>query len=292
MTDAIAFLFRSLNSQLLHRQGLVNVLLKAPYLVSVYFFKWWVKRPRRQRPVVLRNYDGDLTIEVDISKTMGASLFWTGFHEFNEMRFLNRYLTEDMVFVDVGANQGEFSLFAAKRLQKGAVLAFEPMSVFFEKLRSNIALNGFQNITCFHLGLSDHEAKAPIYTNARNPQNHEGLGSLYPIDSHDGSTEEISLVTLDAVVREQGLHKISFIKIDVEGAEWAALRGAEQVLLKFRPTLMVELNAETAGKAGYKVEDMVSWLQLLGYVPHEVIKGKLKPLTARSFCNAIFLPQN
>lgn len=289
MTDAIASFFRSLNSQLLYREGLVNVLLKAPYLVSVLFFNAWIKKPRRHRLTVIRNYDEDLKIEVDISKTMGASLFWTGFHEFNELRFLNRYLKDDAVFIDVGANQGEFTLFAAKRVRKGAVFAFEPMSMFFDKLRSNVGLNGFDNVKCFRLGLSDHAAEAPIYLNATNPLNHEGLGSLYPVETNDGSTEVISLVTLDSVVEAQGIKRIDFIKIDVEGAEWAALRGAEQVLRKDKPTLMVELNRETAAKAGYKVEDMVSWLQALGYVAHEVVKGKLQPLKARSFCNAIFL---
>ena len=289
MIAAIASLFRSLNAQLLYRQGLINVFFKAPYFLSVQFFKWWLKKRKAAQLTVIKNYDGDLKMEVDISKTMGASLFWTGFHEFNEMRFLNSFLKPDMVFVDVGANQGEFALFASKRLRKGLVMAFEPIPLFFERLVSNVQLNSLNNIKCFKVGLADCAAEVPIYYNASNSLNHEGLGSLYPIDVNDKETELITLLTLDEVVSKESVSRVDFIKVDVEGSEWSVLKGAQQVLQKFKPALMVELNTETSSKAGYNVDDMVSWLRRLDYTPYQIAKGRLEPLKMKPFCNAIFL---
>jgi FkbM family methyltransferase len=235
------------------------------------------------------NYDRTLKIQIDLSKTMGASLYWTGFHEFNEMRFLNRFLKEDMTFVDVGANQGEFALFVSKRLPKGRVLAFEPMSMFFDRLQDNVRINNLSNIRSFKLGLSDHNGEVPIYFNADNTSNHEGLASLYPLDSKNESRELIHLATMDDVVARESIGRIDFIKIDVEGSEWAVLRGAGKILKEFKPALMVELNSETAAKAGYNVADMVSWLMDLGYQPYQMAKRGLEPLVMRPFCNAIFL---
>jgi FkbM family methyltransferase len=290
MISILAFFFRSLNSQLLYTQGLINKLLKAPYFASLYAFKWWVKKKRPTKVAIIENYDRDLKIQVDISKTMGASMFWTGFHEFNEMRFLNRYLKEDMIFVDVGANQGEFSLFASKRLRKGVVLAFEPLSFFYERLAFNISLNNIKNIKAFRLGLSDHSAEVPIYCNANNELEHEGLASLYPLDEKDQITEVISLVELDKVVMLHGIKKIDFIKIDVEGSEWAVLRGAEHVLRKFKPLLLVELNDETSARVGYKVTEMLEWLKQFGYEAFQIVRNELTPLKMRPpFCNAVFI---
>lgn len=291
MIAAIASAFRTMNVQLLYRRGIVNKLLKGSYLLSVFFFKRWVKMKRTPRLVIINNYDGDMKIQVDLSKTMGASLFWTGFHEFNEMRFLNRFLREDMTFVDVGANQGEFSLFASRRLPKGRVLAFEPMSLFFDRLTFNVRLNGITNVQCYKFGLSDRKAEVPIYFNAQNNANHEGLASVFSLDRRDQNKEIISLSTLDEVLKAaSSIGSVDFIKIDVEGSEWAVLKGSQEVLRKYRPALMVELNDETAALAGYSVEEMITWLQQFGYVPLQIARNELVALTNRpSFCNAVFL---
>jgi len=289
MLAAIASLFRTLNAQLLYRQGVINSMLKATYLVSVSFFKWWSRRKIPTRITIIDNYDRDLKIRIDVSKTMGASLYWTGFHEFNEMRFLHKFLKDDMTFVDVGANQGEFSLFASKRVTNGLVLAFEPMSFFYDRLVDNVELNGMNNVRCFRLGLSDYNGEVPIYFNNDNASNHEGLASIFPIAQTAGDKETIRLATLDEVATRESIERIDFIKVDVEGSEWAVLRGAEQVLKRFHPALMIELNEQTALKAGYKVQEMVSWLESRGYKPYQMVKKGLQPLDIRSFCNAVFL---
>lgn len=290
MTATIAAAFRALNTQLLYREGLLNSLLKAPYLMSIYFFKLWVRRKRPETLTTINNFDRNIKIQVDLSKTMGASIFWTGFHEFNEMRFLNTFLEESMVFVDVGANQGEFSLFAAKRLQKGMVLAFEPTSFFFERLNTNIKLNGIGNIKHYKLGLSDHAGEVPIFFNEDNALNHEGLASLYPVNQKEAEVEMISVGLLDDIVVRDCIPRVDFIKIDVEGSEWAVLKGSRHVLNKYKPALMIELNDHTAAMAGYTVNDMMAWLREFGYEPYQIGRNGLAPLRDRAaFCNAVFL---
>ncbi len=287
--STLASIFRTLNAQLLYTRGAINTLLKSTYWLSVLFFKRWRDKRLAVTMTTINNFDRDLRIQIDISKRMGAAIYWTGFHEFNEMRFLNKFLKENMTFVDVGANQGEFALFAAKRVSKGSVLAFEPMSLYFDRLVSNVSLNRLDNVKCLRLGLSDRSGEVPIYFNEDDELNNEGNASLFPQGEKEGEKEVITLATLDEMVKEHGIEKVDFIKIDVEGNEWPVLRGAEQVLRKFKPVLMVELNAETATNAGYEIGDMVSWLQSLGYNPFQMSRKGLEPLKIRPFCNAIFL---
>lgn len=292
MRDSLAYLFRALNTQLLYRQGPVNVLLKVPYLLSIYLFKRWMRDERASRVTTITNFAGHLKIQVDCSKSMGASLYWTGFHEFKEMRFLNSYLRDDMNFVDVGANLGEFSLFTSRRLKNGKVYAFEPLSGFFDQLTHNVSLNAIRNIECFKLGLSDHSARLPIYFDVNNEEKHEGLATLFSATEQE-PTEWISIDTLDEVAMREGIEKIDFIKIDVEGSEWAVLKGSEKILRTFRPALMIELNDATARRAGYDVNDMIAWLKAFGYEPYLISRRDVKPLKNRpAFCNAIFLASN
>ena len=290
MMPAIAAVFRSLNAQLLYRDGLINPVLKLCYLISGYFFKRWIAKKRPSQLTTINNFGGNLKIQVDLSKTMGASIYWTGFHEFKEMRFLHSFLKKEMTFIDVGANQGEFSLFAAGRLSGGRVLAFEPMSLFFDRLTLNVKLNNMTNIKCFQLGLSDRAGETEIYFNDDNQLNHEGLASLFTLNKDDQRREIIQVRMLDDIVQTEKIGKIDLIKIDVEGSEWAALRGSEKVLKQYKPALMVELNDATAALAGYKVEDMINWLKTFGYTPHRIVRKGLEPLQVRPpFCNAVFL---
>ena len=107
---------------------------------------------------------GNIKMELDTNSYMGGSLFWSGFHHLNECLYLNSFLTNNMVFVDVGANQGEFSLFAASKIKEGKVWSFEPVSSNIKMLKKNIALNNFSQIELFEFGLLDEETDLPVYT--------------------------------------------------------------------------------------------------------------------------------
>src|SRR5690606_2366863 len=126
--------------------------------LSASFFRRWMRK-KRPSQITTITYDRNIRMQVDKSKWMGAAMYWTGFHEFNEMRFLHTYLKPNMTFVDLGANQGEFAMFAAKRLTKGSVLAFEPMPFSFDRLAFNVNLNSMRNIKCFRLAVSDRKAE-------------------------------------------------------------------------------------------------------------------------------------
>ena len=289
MNAAIASVFRAMNAQLLYTQGLIHMFFKAWYFVSVFFFRRWMRR-KRPSQIITISYDKDLKIQVDMSKWMGASLYWTGFHEFNEMRFLHAYLKPHMTFVDLGANQGEFALFAAKRLSNGQVLAFEPMSFSFDRLTFNVNLNSMSNIKCFRLAVSDKIADVPMYSNADEQTTNEGIASLFPVSGENLASETVSLVALDEVVRREGVRSIDFIKMDVEGSEWAVLRGSQEILKRDKPALMIELCDATAAMAGFQVDDMIQWLKEFGYEPYRMVKRGLEPLINRPpLCNAVFL---
>lgn len=287
-----AWIFRTLNAHIITtRLELVRKPLKVLFLVSQFFAK------RSQRTLknktqwtVINNFDSNLKLKVDRSRMMGASFFWTGLHEVREFIFLHRYLKKEMVALDIGANLGEYTLFMAKRLPLGRVFSFEPMKDICHLLRENVTLNNFNNVTIFEYGLSDKNQTMFLH---EIDDGNEGLGTFYPGAKKSTRAEEILLRSLDQKFPSFDVARLDFIKMDVEGAELFALKGAKNTIQKFRPLVMVEISEENYRAAGYATSDVMNYFNELNYNPHQVNKtGDLVICNALpSFGNVIFVPR-
>ncbi|MBK9734235.1 MAG: FkbM family methyltransferase [Saprospiraceae bacterium] len=218
-----------------------------------------------------------IKIYVDRFSYMGGSIFWTGFHHLNEVLFLNKYLSPDMTFIDIGANQGEFTLLAASKLTSGHVLAFEPVSLQRKLLEKNKEINNFNNIKIFDYGLGDKLSQLPIYTSEDTNLHHgrhEGLSSLYSSSERNILQEIIDIKVFDDLFLNQ-LDRLDFIKIDIEGAELYALKGMIKSIQKFKPTVLIEINEDTFNSAGYHTSDVILFFKDYNYSFYKISKGHL-----------------
>lgn len=294
MKNLLAYFFRESNWKLIYPQALL--LLKFRKLIFYFSnvsYRYWIKRIKKSNLIVVDNIDGDILMEVDTSKVIGAAFYWTGFHEFREWRCLHNLLTSDMVFLDVGANQGEYALFAAKRLTNGRVIAFEPVNEIYCKLEYNIAINGFTNVETYNLGLSNAQGIEPIYKVKNTLSNNEGLATLYQTESRGELIQKIKLDRLDNLISDIKLTRLDFIKVDIEGAELSMLQGAQNSIQQFRPKVMIEMNDETFKAAGYSKMDIVNFFDSVRYRAYGIGKhGSLYPIVSiDNFVNVIFVPQ-
>jgi hypothetical protein len=73
-------------------------------------------------------------------------------------------------------------------------------------------------------------------------------------------------IRLDDYVADRKLERVDFIKMDVEGAEFFALQGAKEVLSRWRPTMLVEVNRQTCRGLGYEPEKLWEFLRPYGYL--------------------------
>lgn len=203
----------------------------------------------------------------DLSEHMGGQIFFRGCYSEGQLPLLAELLPQDCVFVDVGANHGEFSICAASVARDGNVYAYEPMKDNIRKLRKNIDRNGFKNIFVQEYGLSNIDSRdVPIYTREEEFSDgsfHGGLGTIYSISGRDKAIETINLHKLDDVFRKDS--RIDVIKIDVEGAELTVLQGACKTIERTKPYIIFEANSETSQAAGYAIEDLLSWFRDRGY---------------------------
>ncbi len=166
-------------------------------------------------------------------------LFWRGFGNGWEGKSLQlwRELVGSADFIaDVGANTGVYALAAQALRPTAKVLAVEPSARVFDKLRRNIALNGFP-IIALDCAVSDKSGQATFYDCA-GPHQYSASLEL----GMGGNVEVVVAVErLDDLLPKHGFERLDLMKLDVELHEPAALRGLRATLERCRPTMLVEI---------------------------------------------------
>jgi FkbM family methyltransferase len=219
--------------------------------------------------VRINDFDGDLAIELLLSEHMQRRIFWMGFYNRDIVALLDRLVRPGMTFIDVGANIGEITLVAAKRVGAGGrVIAFEPVDLVAERLQAHVTWNGLAQVAVVRAGLADSRGTAPIFASTGHKSDGEenwGLNSLFGSDADQIPLQMVQLTTLDGYFDEHKLDQVDILKIDIEGSELPCLKGARDTLRKFKPHLIIEIQNDSADAAGYSPADILDYLAGLGY---------------------------
>ena len=161
------------------------------------------------------------------------------------LAWIDAFFRPGEVIYDVGANIGQYSLYAAKRLGGHCkVLAFEPEALNYAKLNRNIVLNGLAGtVVPYCLAVTDRTGLDVFYVKTFAPG--AALHALHrPVTQGEEAfspqnQQGMMGVSLDDLVGRFGLPAPRHIKIDVDGIEAAIIRGAEQTMRS--PTLRTAL---------------------------------------------------
>lgn len=154
---------------------------------------------------------------------VGSSIHgcWLGTYEQSKQKAVARALRSEMVFFDIGANVGFYSLLAAA---KGCrVFAFEPSRRNLEYLYRHVEINHFDSVRVLAAAVGDHMGTA-LFSDGEDPS----TGSL------SASGYEVKLISIDTVPQVPDV-----IKIDVEGAEYFVLKGGERVITSAMPMIFL-----------------------------------------------------
>lgn len=219
--------------------------------------------------VMISDYDKTIKVNLKLSEHIQRRIFWMGYCSTDVVSILKTLVTEGMTVLDVGANIGEITLLAAKRVgAKGRVVSFEPVTSNFNKLKKNVELNNFKNVTLIKEGLGAEAQKNisiyPSSGNSSSDENH-GLASLFNNNKFENPIDYISIEKMDDIVNELRLSRIDLIKIDIEGGEMDCLIGAQSTLKKYRPMLIVEVQEHTSQQAGWSGLQLFEYLEKFNY---------------------------
>lgn len=191
--------------------------------------------------------------------------------------YLSFIRTGDVV-LDVGANVGAHAVFFSHLVgASGLVLAFEPIPENVAAMRALLARRArFQNVTILPSAVGDPGAAvsttvitAPAGDLTQASRARHGAGSWRQTPEVRAFDCPITSLDRDAAVQE--LTRVDFVKLDVEGGELDALKGAHRMLARDQPLVYCEAYAEWMRSFGYSPRELIRYVASLGYQGARVI---------------------
>lgn len=171
-------------------------------------------------------------------------------HDRATLPAIEKYIPKGGVVVDGGANIGSHAVFYLRCVgPEGTVIAFEPNHEAYHCL-----LNNCPGAVCHQLALGSRYGIFRIVHD-------KNYGGAYLVSGKEQSGYPVITVPLD----EFGLKRLDFLKLDVEGFEVLALRGAESTIARCRPVMLIEVNEGALARQGFTQADLYQEIESLGY---------------------------
>jgi FkbM family methyltransferase len=183
-----------------------------------------------------------LAADITVFQPIRDSQVW----EPHVIAVLERIIQPGFVCLDVGANIGAITLPLARLASDGHVHAFEASPTAFELLKRNISSNGLTNATPVHAAITNLSGDTlEIFSPGAN------LGwahTTFGEQGREGTREEVQTLALDdyGFAGNSLQRRCDLIKMDVEGGEIKALRGAMRMIEQHHPALVIEYNPAPA----------------------------------------------
>lgn len=161
-----------------------------------------------------------------------------GTYELDKQRLFQSHVRKSSVVYDVGAHLGFYTLLASHLVgERGQVVAFEPSPENLEHIRKHVQINNASNVSIVPAAVSDSTGTR-LFS--------EGASSSTGKISETGKLN-VDSVSIDDLVFGGTISKPDFIKMDIEGAELEALKGAHRTLSDHSPTLFLAIHGSDTG---------------------------------------------
>lgn len=221
---------------------------------------WWGKAVRA--PLALVPPDKAMPVLIGLLRgrrwIVGSAVHgcWLGVYEWEKARLIEHTIEPGMVFFDIGAMAGYFTLLAALVVgPAGRVYSFDPLPRNLTYLRRHVGMHELNNVTIVEAAVSDSQGVGSF-----DPGAHPVSGRLA-----EGGSLQVRTVGLDQEIAAGRLPAPHAIKIDVEGAELRLLEGAARTLRTARPKLFLDLHGFLGPSFSHLDQDCKDLLLRFGY---------------------------
>lgn len=165
-------------------------------------------------------------------------------HEFKEIFMENAYavgikkkIKDNPVIIDIGANVGFFTLFAASKYPHCTIYSYEPIYSNFRQLIKNRELNGRERINCFNKAVCGHNGTIKITFDAA-----DAFTTSATITDINKDSLDVPCLTLSEIFRENDIDHCDLLKIDCEGAEYDVLYNTPAAVLRRIDQMAIEVH--------------------------------------------------
>ena len=204
------------------------------------------------------------TFSLDPVSTLGAALTLGGAFEESLYNTFRLYLRPGMTFVDLGANEGYFTVVGAQMCAPGGtVLAIEPQERLLPVIAENLRHNACQEVRVANVAVSDQPGTAVLHL---APSTNNGSSGLDRATRYAVPTQSVETLTLSQLLDREGIIQVDFMKVDIEGFEYEALLGSPGLFREHRIKVMaLELHGPRLAARGKAEADITSMLERFGY---------------------------
>jgi|SRR5581483_6146158 FkbM family methyltransferase len=224
-------------------------------------------RTRGRRYVTVKVHHQWMKLDL-IDWTMTDQLFVLRTWERYETALFRAVVQPGMCVADIGAHIGYYTLLAAQAVgSKGRVLAFEAAPSNFELLQYNLARNRCARIvTAENVAITDRARQLELYLSNHNTGDHR----IFPSNAYDDqlfnegkarTSVPIRGIALDEYLADHGIARVDVIKMDVQGAEWDALRGMRRTLEQPHIIMFMEYWPHALALNGADPKALLRWLE-------------------------------
>jgi len=198
-----------------------------------------------------------------------------GFCEPEETKFIKNIVLPDWICMDIGANIGYFTILLARKCRE--VWSFEPEPSNFKLLIKNIELNGLnKKVLLSNVAVTEETdvyfGRQKLYLSEDDP----GMHRVYKSKWCNPNPIEVGSVRLDDMHFE--VIKVNLIKMDIEGAEYGALKGMVELLKRDKPLIIMEFHPLSIIEYGIDPRKVYDFIKKLGYTIR-LIPNITQPLT-------------
>lgn len=226
-------------------------------------------------------------------------IYLYGTYEPHILDLIAKYLKKGDVFVDVGANIGQHSMFAASIVgNSGKVYSFEPIPYIYNQLLDSVKINHFESIVdAYNIALGEEGKTETLHIETNN------VGGSSIIGPHGKDNKEIIINIKKGDAMLGNIKHINMVKIDVEGYEYEVLAGMQKTLAIHKPIIILEFSGQLYFSRGNNNGDkIISLLENIGYALYDIEDYMEKIIVKQDFlskftlgkaqCDLLCLPKN
>ncbi len=190
--------------------------------------------------IILQIYNFKVYGSIKKNKTSHFLLKKCEFGDYHELNIIRKFSNKNkLLFVDCGCNYGFYSFYTASLSEQNKIISIEASKETLDEFTKNLNLNNFKNINFFNNSVSNSIGENVTFFESKNDWESSQTHSNFRLNSNF----KIKSITIDNLLKNYFLDDfIVIIKLDIEGNEINALKGAMEVIKKAEPLIIIEFS--------------------------------------------------
>lgn len=208
----------------------------------------------------------DITLYLDKKDSLG--LTFNKVYEPLETLFIKENIKSSMTIIDIGANIGYYTTIFSKLSENGTIFAFEPDTENFSLLKRNCHLNKFKNTQIFNFACGNTNQTKSLFISNDNKGDHR----TYMVEGEERESKLIKMIRLDDFL--QNIPKLDFVKLDIQGFEFQAIKGMSELIRRHKPLILMEFWPLGLISNNEDPVEFLSYLDNLNYDMHIIYPNR------------------